>query len=338
MRTFRTLRGVAVSACVAISLLAAVASGALAAGIKVCVPKAEGAAIVTPKAGVCEASYTKTTLLGEPEQEKIEQLLPYINFVKEGVDKKPAIQISRANLQVIDGLGKTNAINGTGNVIIGYDEGGEPGPTGAGREQTGSHNLILGKEQTYTSYGSVLGGSNNIVEDPFSVVFGHENTIGAAFTSVSGGYLNKATAENASVSGGRENEASGKVSSVSGGLGNVASSRASSVSGGSLNKATTDEYASVSGGKENEAEGTDSSVTGGEQNHASGLYSSITGGAGSGAFEESSTVSGGYNSIAKAKYSWIAGGAHNITQPGASFSAILGKEKQETTSPFEVDD
>jgi len=49
-------------------------------------------------------------------------------------------------------------------------------------------------------------------------------------------------------------------------------------------------------------------------------------------------VSGGYNSLAEGKFSWIAGGAHNITKPGAWFSAILGKEKQETTSPFELKD
>ncbi|MGO9249158.1 MAG: hypothetical protein ACLQQB_04595 [Solirubrobacteraceae bacterium] len=64
----------------------------------------------------------------------------------------------------------------------------------------------------------------------------------------------------------------------------------------------------------------------------------ITGGSGSGAWEESSTVSGGYNNIAKAKYSWIGGGAHNITSAPAWSSAILGGEKHETTSAFEVDD
>lgn len=338
MRTFRGLRGVMLAACLATGLLAVLASGAVAVGMKVCVPTKEGAPIVTAKAGVCEATYTKTTLLAEAEQEKISQILPFVNFVKEGIDKKPTIQFSRANVQIVNGLGKTQSINGTGNLIIGYDEGAEPGPAGGGHEQTGSHNLILGPEQTYTKYASLLAGSLNSALAPFSVVFGHENTVSANFASVGGGVLNKATAEYASVSGGRENEASGKVSSVSGGLHNIASSRAASVSGGTLNKATTGEYASVSGGKENEAEGLGASVTGGLQNHADGPQSSVTGGANSATFGESATVSGGYNSIANGKYSWIAGGAHNITSSSAWFSAILGGESHETTSPFEVDD
>ncbi len=338
MPMLKGLRGMVLAACLAIGLSAVVAGGALAAGMKVCVPAKEGAPIVTPKGGACEATYTKTTLLGEAEQEKIEQLLPFVSFVKEGIDKKPTIQFSKANVQIVDGAGKTNTVNGEGNLIIGYDEGAEPGPNSPGREQTGSHNLILGEEQTYTKFASLLGGSDNAAVDPFSVVFGHENTAGANYSSVSGGILNKVTAEYASVSGGRENEASGKVASVSGGLHNIASSRGSSVSGGHLNKATTDEYASVSGGQENEAEGLSSSVTSGLENHASGSYSAVTGGAGSGAWEEASTVSGGYNSIAKAKYSWIAGGAHNITSAPAWFSAILGGELHETTSSFEVDD
>ena len=337
MRTFRELRGVMLAACLAIGLLAVLASGAVAAGIKVCVPTKEGAPIVTAKAGVCEATYTKTTLLGEAEQEKISQILPYVNFVKEGIDKKPTIQFSRANVQIVNGLGKTQSINGTGNLIIGYDEGAEPGPAGGGHEQTGSHNLILGPEQTYTKYASLLAGSLNTALAPFSAVFGHENTVSANFASVSGGVLNKATAEYASVSGGRENEASGKVSSVSGGLHNVASSRAASVSGGTLNKATG-EYAAVSGGLENEAEGLRSSITSGKQNHALGPQSSVTGGTGSLAQGEASTISGGYNSITHGEFSWIAGGAHNQTAPFAAFSVVLGGESHETTSPFEVDD
>lgn len=50
------------------------------------------------------------------------------------------------NLQVESGAGATDAaVNGLGNVIIGYDE--NPG------KQTGSHNLVLGDGQAFTSYG-----------------------------------------------------------------------------------------------------------------------------------------------------------------------------------------
>jgi hypothetical protein len=76
MRTFKGLRGAVLAGCLAIGLLAAMASGALAAGMKVCVPAKEGAAVVTAKAGVCGTGYTKTTMLPEAEQEDIQQLLP----------------------------------------------------------------------------------------------------------------------------------------------------------------------------------------------------------------------------------------------------------------------
>jgi hypothetical protein len=40
-----------------------------------------------------------------------------------------------------------------GNLIAGYDEG--------GGERTGSNNLVFGREQTYTSYGALIGGNGN---------------------------------------------------------------------------------------------------------------------------------------------------------------------------------
>jgi hypothetical protein len=55
---------------------------------------------------------------------------------------------------VIDGTGSETTINGTGNLILGYDE--TPGT------QTGSHDLLLGGTgDSYTSYGGIVGGFNN---------------------------------------------------------------------------------------------------------------------------------------------------------------------------------
>ena len=67
------------------------------------------------------------------DKETLLAVLPYINFVKEGVDKKPTIKFSGANVQVVSGAAKETEINGLGNLIIGNDE--EPGT------QTGSSNL-----------------------------------------------------------------------------------------------------------------------------------------------------------------------------------------------------
>jgi hypothetical protein len=77
---------------------------------------------------------------------------PHINYEASGIDKQPTIQFSGVNLQVIDGSGSETTINGTGNLILGYDE--APGA------QTGSHNLLLGGTgDSYTSYGGIAGGS-----------------------------------------------------------------------------------------------------------------------------------------------------------------------------------
>src|SRR5207249_3777178 len=66
---------------------------------------------------------------------------------------KPTIQFSGVNVQIVNGEGKEEAMNGAGNLVVGYDE--FPG------EQTGSHNLVLGRAQTYKGVGSFLAGSGN---------------------------------------------------------------------------------------------------------------------------------------------------------------------------------
>jgi hypothetical protein len=91
------------------------------------------------------------------------------------------LMISGVNVQIVDGTGDTaGAPNGLGNLIIGYNEG--------THDRSGSHNLVVGTEHSYTSYGGLVAG------------FG--NTVSARSTSVSGGRFNSAVAEFASVGGG----------------------------------------------------------------------------------------------------------------------------------------
>jgi hypothetical protein len=241
MSAFKVLRGFVVAAGIAVGLAMVLASGALAAGVKICIPEKEGASIVTAKAGVCKAKYKASTLLPQAEQEKLEQVLPYVTYEAEGIDKKPTIQFSGANVQVLSGSGSTHGtLNGEGNLVIGYDE--EPGL------QTGSNNLVVGFKQSYTSYASIVGGEENSASGPNSDVFGVSN---------------HATKDGASISGGAGNTASGDFSSVSGGYGNLA----------------TYEEASVSGGTQNEASAEDASISGGYGNKAEGYYDSVSGGA-----------------------------------------------------------
>jgi hypothetical protein len=85
-------------------------------------------------------------------------------------------------VQVVSGSGATDAVNGKGNLIVGYNR------ATFGQVRTGSNNLIVGDEHEYTSYAGL--------------VVGFHNTISGASASVSGGVNNTASANGASVSGG----------------------------------------------------------------------------------------------------------------------------------------
>jgi hypothetical protein len=277
MKAVSVLRRIGIAGVtIAIASLAVGVGTAWAAGTKVCVPTAAETAITTASAsGTCKAGYTKTTMLPEAEQEKLEQILPYVKFVAKGIDEKPTIQFSGANVQVINGEGKTGTTNGEGNLVIGYDE----HKTLEGeRIQTGSHDLILGTGQEYTSYGSILAGyDNKALASDASVTGGYDNTASNTAASVSGGEGNTASACDASVSGGADNTANHCAASVSGGYSNTAGRDYASVGGGRSNTASG-EWAAISGGNENTATGVYGSILGGRKNLAEGEWSAIYGG------------------------------------------------------------
>jgi hypothetical protein len=129
------------------------------------------------------------------------------------------LTFSAMNVQVNDGSGDTEgAVNGLGNLIVGYNE------NDVSATRTGSHNLVVGIEHEYTSYGGF--------------VAGRFNTITGQYVSVSGGRANQALGDYSSVSAGNANNASGNLSSVSGGVSNEASGYYSSISGGNANTAS----------------------------------------------------------------------------------------------------
>jgi hypothetical protein len=222
----------------------------------------------------------------------------------EMVNERPAVRITGANLQIVNGTGETASSNGTGNLLIGYDErreetfrvhcslgtnpdNGTPvtdqiecdiaGGVWAVNHTGGSHYLVVGSEHNYSRWGGI--------------VVGLTNTSNFDFASVSGGSYNIASGENSSVSGGSNNTASGTVSSVS---------------GGQLNRAS-DDRSSVSGGFNNTASGDSSSVSGGQINTASGSASSVSGGRENAASGRNSSVSGGINRDASGEHDWAAG-------------------------------
>jgi hypothetical protein len=138
------------------------------------------------------------SVLSKSEQETLKSILPYVKYVASGVGGKPTIQVSGANVQIVDGEGSTEATNGAGNLIIGYDENPSAEP------QTGSHNLIVGPEQRYTSYGSILGGRDNKALGPYDFVVGVANKASNEGSSVSGGFENTAGFAFSSIFGGKK--------------------------------------------------------------------------------------------------------------------------------------
>ena len=327
VRSFRVFCSVAGAVFVAAALLVSASGASAAGGVSLCIPEAEGAATVTPTKGGCAANYKLVELGAEgkegpvgkegsagkegkegtfaglttADRETLLAVLPYIKFVKEGIDKKPTIKFSGANVQVVSGAAKETELDGLGNLIVGNDE--EPGT------QTGSGNLVLGTfKQSFTSYGGFLAGAYNAVKAGSAAVSGGEYGVASGLrASVGGGYDNTASAEGASASGGQDNKASGLGATVSGGLYNEASATASWVSGGAENIASED-FATVSGGFLNTASGFGASISGGSENKAGGEGSSVSGGAANSAHGGWSSVLGGEKNTANGKHSSILGG------------------------------
>lgn len=201
-----------------------------------------------------------------------------------GVDAKVEVydadfDVTGGNVQVTNGAGVTNIVNGKGNVIVGYNE------ATFGQVRNGSHSVVIGQEHEYTNVGGL--------------VAGYGNTVTGANATVSGGSFNTASGVNSSVSGGYVSFASGTLSSITGGSAGIASALGSSVSGGE-GGAASGNYSSVTGGGNGVASGLRSSVSGGESSLASGSHSSISGGLGLSAFaahEWHSGRIGGYPTV-----------------------------------------
>jgi hypothetical protein len=190
------------------------------------------------------------------------------------------LQFSGINVQVVSGAGKTDgAVNGKGNLIVGYNEPGScvvaqtlcnsnadcggSDSCAIGGPKTGSHNLIVGAPNSYSAYGGFVAGFANAISGAFaSVSGGASNTASGGFASVSGGVADVASGDSSWASGGQNNTASGTDASATGGQGNTASGPG----------------ASVTGGQANIASGGDATVSGGEGNNASGAEASISGG------------------------------------------------------------
>jgi hypothetical protein len=247
---------------------------------------------------------------------------------REGTD----VIFEGCNVHIRSGAGATDAaVNGLGNLIIGYNEATSlPTPPNV---RTGSHNLVVGPFHTYSSFGGFVAGQNNAVSgSSASVSGGSGHTASGRLSSVSGGTNNRATEFAASVSGGTGHTASGLFASVSGGAGNTAGGQSASVSGGAGNTASN-LAASVSGGADNTANGARASVSGGAGNTASNDEASVSGGAANVANGIRASVSGGQSNTASNLAASVSGGGGNLA--GGNLSSVSGGQNRSAPGDFD---
>ena len=179
-------------------------------------------------------------------------LQPYISLEVNPINgvNGPHIIFSGANVHVRSGSGRTddnNTPTGLGNLIVGYDE-----QQTEAVSRTGSHNLIVGGQHSFTKYGGLAAGAANTLDGVSAFAAGVRNVASGDFSSVTGGAGNFAGGGSSSISGGQENMTVEVASSVTGGRQNTASGVYASVTGGFTNAAAA-EGSSVSGGQGNVA-------------------------------------------------------------------------------------
>ncbi len=110
--------------------------------------------------------------------------------------KGPHVVFTGVNLHVRSGKNATNdggaALSGLGNLIVGYNETQSTPVTydaaGCDRVLTGSHNIVMGTGNFFTSYGGIVVGSNHCVTSPnSSILAGDTNEAHGLNSAILGG-------------------------------------------------------------------------------------------------------------------------------------------------------
>ncbi|MBV9486724.1 MAG: hypothetical protein JO246_11780 [Frankiaceae bacterium] len=214
-------------AAVAITASVAAASSKASAGVTLCAGK--HSTVTYAHRGSCPKHTKRLTVADAPRvaklQHQVKSLTKRVKTLEStltGVSRTqhhgmPLLTISGENVQVVNGTGDETVVNGLGNLILGYNNNPDA------LDRTGSHNLVVGDDNGYSSYGGIVAGYGNLIS--------------GIYASASGGFGNSASGEYASVSGGTDNEASGRWSTVIGGDNNIASGIEASITGGVLNTA-----------------------------------------------------------------------------------------------------
>jgi len=148
------------------------------------------------------------------------------------------------NVNIRDGSGLTDSTSSFGNLIVGYNVG------WPNLQRTGSHNLILGDGNGYTSFGGIVSGYWNLLEGPnASIIAGYANFARGQYSVAIGGDNNDAKGDHATIVGRLESWAEGISSTIVGGEANNTQGDYSNILGGASNS-TQSAYSVVVGGQD----------------------------------------------------------------------------------------
>jgi predicted nucleic acid-binding Zn-ribbon protein len=223
------------------------------------------------------------------------------------IDGRAAVVFDAVNLHLRSGSGSTaGTVNGLGNLVIGYDE-----ARTTGSDKSGSHNIVFGRLANYTSFGGLVGGSNNAVTGSYaSILTGSNNEATSTYSVVIAGSSNDSTGTSSVVVTGSNNEATSGDSVVISGSSNDSTGTDSVVVSGSSNVAEGTTSVVVSG-FDNDSSGWRSIVVGGTGNRAgldtSDNYPVTVGGSGNAANGSNITISGGLNRTETNTNTWRGG-------------------------------
>ena len=250
------------------------------------------------------------------------------------LDDNQTLLISGVNLQVVNGTGSTSAVNGLGNFIVGYNE-----SDSLTTERGGSHNLVMGRWNQYSSFSGIAHGlRNSVLNDESAVIAGSNNVVIGVRSAVFGGDRNTASGNKVVAIGGAQNEAKGSVTVAMGGENNEVDGSACIALGGLDNSALGGHDVLVGGGN-NITSGDKSVLVGGQSNQAvmeeggNAQYSAIFGGRFNQVSDYCGAIMGGVSNTLSAglnspiNYSsqgkTIVGGVDNVNLAD-SYSTILG--------------
>lgn len=148
------------------------------------------------------------------------ELTAALQCVNAGQSDAENLVFDGCNIHIRNGKGSTSSTNDLGNLILGYNEEGSKCISGNCR-RSGSHNIVLGAFQSYTSYGGLVAGVSNQISAPFaSILSGSFNKAQGQASAIVAGTLGTAKKPGAAVVAGYKNRAVGDNSAILGGKGN----------------------------------------------------------------------------------------------------------------------